>query len=176
MKSTSYGILAALGIVVGCGSTSASDPTSGFELSTDGSGTSSGAGGGSTSSGAGSGSTGEVSSTSGDDATAASSDDAQSPLQPSDASTPCASSCSGCCDVTGACNDGTQSLACGAGGATCQLCAPGQSCSMGSCTTPAPKADSGAPNACNSKICWDAGDCLVAGCFNGCTGWFGHCL
>jgi hypothetical protein len=44
------------------------------------------------------------------------------------------SSCTGCCDATGACQAGNSNLACGASGATCNTCVGAQSCSLGICS------------------------------------------
>ncbi len=48
-----------------------------------------------------------------------------------------ASNCAGCCDSGGACRTGDSVSACGAAGEACTLCAGGDVCSVGVCTTPA---------------------------------------
>ncbi|MBL8940297.1 MAG: hypothetical protein JNM69_37470 [Archangium sp.] len=52
---------------------------------------------------------------------------------------PCGpSSCTGCCDSSGACVAGVTVQACGAMGATCAACSVTDSCSFGKCTPPTP--------------------------------------
>ncbi len=48
-------------------------------------------------------------------------------------STRCADTCAGCCDSSGACQFGTEPLACGSGGDRCLLCTTAQTCSAGLC-------------------------------------------
>jgi hypothetical protein len=49
---------------------------------------------------------------------------------------PCtSSSCSGCCDATGACQPGSSVQACGSAGFTCIACSIGQACTFGTCIT-----------------------------------------
>jgi hypothetical protein len=206
MKPVSYCMLAVFGVVTGCGAAGGSgDAGDGYSNpaklnNNDASlGQSSGSGSGSggsgddstTSSGGGEDaptSTGEA----GDNADALAAVDAatedgattlESGASPDgSAVAACASSCSGCCDSMGNCNtDGTQSIACGTGGALCEDCTSVTGICTGGTCGPGPMTDAGAPsdggpNACTPKGCFDWFDCAFQGCFNGCSGFFGHCM
>jgi len=51
-----------------------------------------------------------------------------------DGGTCSAASCDGgCCDMTGACVEGTDEFACGVGGAACESCEGGEACTSGVC-------------------------------------------
>lgn len=46
---------------------------------------------------------------------------------------PCRTTCSGCCDGSDQCQPGSSEFSCGQGGAECQACGLGTTCSIGSC-------------------------------------------
>lgn len=46
-----------------------------------------------------------------------------------------ASSCTGCCDASGACQQGGSNATCGSGGGLCQFCTSVQACTFGVCIT-----------------------------------------
>jgi len=192
MKRVSHCILVLLGVVAGCAASSKSDSggnTASGQAEAGYGGTSSGSSGdfgqdsgevsaesgtfvmeegGSEDAGPESGS-GFVSDAEGADS---GSEDASAPEDSaaSQDSASCASSCTGCCDSAGNCNvDGTQSAACGAGGASCQDCTTlGETCTAGACVGVSAE-DAGA-NSCSTKVCFDGFDCLFQGCANGCGG------
>ncbi|MBI3180928.1 MAG: VCBS repeat-containing protein [Myxococcales bacterium] len=53
------------------------------------------------------------------------------------------STCSGCCDVTGACQAGNFANACGSAGSQCTICALGQTCQLGYCMVAGTSGDAG---------------------------------
>lgn len=91
---------------------------------------------------------------------------------------PCdASTCAGCCDVSGQCLGGTASAACGTGGSACVACTGAQTCGQGRCAVPGAGSDAGASDAGSmdggpldagpgdagwqGSRFWDGGACLV---------------
>lgn len=54
-----------------------------------------------------------------------------------------ASTCEGCCDASGVCKAGTTADACGSAGASCNVCASGESCRSTRCEAPPTTGDGG---------------------------------
>jgi hypothetical protein len=68
--------------------------------------------------------------------------------------TPCGpSSCAGCCDTNGACQDSIATDACGAAGTACQFCLAGQVCNSGQCVTVNGCGPSSCPGCCQGETC-----------------------
>jgi hypothetical protein len=63
------------------------------------------------------------------------------------------SSCAGCCDTNGVCNDPSAIDACGAAGTACQFCLAGQACNSGQCVTVSGCGPSNCPGCCQGVTC-----------------------
>jgi hypothetical protein len=99
----------------------------------------------------------------GDDASAAVPGDDASP-GPNDSAACGPSTCTGCCNASGACAGGGDLTACGTAGAACQTCGLFQTCQSGTCgtstATPPPAGDAGG-DMCANLGCFDIFDCAI---------------
>jgi hypothetical protein len=64
-----------------------------------------------------------------------------------------ASACPGCCDASGVCQAGDNTLSCGSNGAQCTRCSGDTQCTNGSCNAPPPCGYDNCSGCCLNNVC-----------------------